>query len=144
MQPAGNWSHGWNRKRFQTERRNGTFGFRCYTALYAIEAKEVGRIKFGVTADVDKRYRQLCNGSPVELELVGHIWAPSEFEGGVFEFLKDDRIWGEWFLRTERSRSIAALIGAKMEHQLAAAIGMESYIPKDAELGHDDITRLKF
>lgn len=137
MQPAGKWSGGWTKKRYQTDRRNGTFGFRCYTILYAIEARDVGRIKFGVTSDIGKRFRQLSNGSPVELDLTGYVWAPPEFEAAVFDFLKDDRIWGEWFLRTERSRSIAALVAAKKDRDLAEVLHLDHMIPEDMVIGFD-------
>lgn len=135
MQIAGSWDHGWTRKRYQTDRRNGTFGFRCYTILYAIEAPAVSRIKFGVTANVDKRFRQLANGSPVELNLFGYVWTPPEFEAAVFSFLAEDRVQGEWFERTERSRSIAALIAAKKDRDLAEVLGMAGMLPRDMVMG---------
>jgi hypothetical protein len=137
MQIAGSWSGAWTKRRHQTERRNGTFGFRCYSILYAIEAVDVARIKFGVTSNIDKRFRQLCNGSPVELTLLGHVWMPDVAEAHVFDFLKDDRVHGEWFVKTERSRSIAALIAAKLGVQLAEVISMDQMIPEEMVTGWD-------
>lgn len=137
MQPAGRWDGAWARKKYQADRRNGTFGFRCYTILYAIEAADVSRIKFGVTSNIDKRYRQLCNGSPVELALLGHLWMPTEAEAYVFDFLREDRIHGEWFVKTERSRSIAALIAAKLDRQLADVLQMDRLIPEEMVTGWD-------
>ena len=131
MQPAGSWSGGWNKSRSHTDRRNGTFGFRCYTILYAIEAPEVARIKFGITSNIDKRFRQLSGGCPVPLELKGYVWMPQEAECLVFKFLEEDRIHGEWFRKTEPVRSIAALVAAKMDRELADIIHLDYMIPRD-------------
>lgn len=131
MQPAGSWSGGWNRQKSHSDRRNGTFGFRCYTILYAIEAAEVSRIKFGITSNIGKRFRQLSGGCPVPLNLMGYVWMPIEAETLVFQFLDEDRVHGEWFRRTERSRSIAALIAAKKDRDLAEIIELDYLIPQD-------------
>lgn len=104
--------------------RNGPFGYRQYSIIYAIDAPEVSRIKFGITNDIGKRFRGLCGGSPVPLDLIGYVWMPGEAEAHIFEFLKEDRVHGEWFRRTHRVRSVAALIAAKRERDLAEVLEM--------------------
>ena len=114
-------------------RRNGTFGFRMYTTIYAIDAPEVDRIKFGITGNIKRRFAGLCNASPTRLILLGHIWMPEETEAHIFEYLKQDRSHGEWFMRTESSRSIAALIAAGFDKHLAEVIGLTETIPADCD-----------
>jgi hypothetical protein len=106
-------------------KRFGEFGTRYYTTIYAISAPELGRIKFGMTKDIGKRFASLQTASPAELTLLGHVWMPHDAEAEIFEFLKDDRLHGEWFMATNRVREVAALISAKMAVQIAEAIGMK-------------------
>jgi hypothetical protein len=127
MQIAGKTSG--NRLAAQAERRSGTFGFLPYTILYAIEAPDASRIKFGITSNIDKRFRQLCGSSPVKLRLMGHMWMPVNAEAYTFEHLKADRVHGEWFLRTEAVISVATLIAGKRDIELAEMIGLPNRQP---------------
>lgn len=108
----------------------GPFGRRYYTIVYAIEAPNVERFKFGRTMDMEKRFRSLCNSSPCELRLVGHLWLPDDAEADIHTYLADDRLHGEWFRCSERTRSVAALIGAGDIQALAEEVGMLWMIPK--------------
>lgn len=131
MQPAGRFS--------QTVRscikRNGPFGYREYTNIYAIDAPEIGRIKFGMTIDVQKRFRGISNMSPAPLILLGSVWLPDVAEGYIFDFLKTDRCHGEWFHRSEAVRSVAAFIAAKSIEHLAEVIGMKFMLQESIPSG---------
>jgi hypothetical protein len=108
--------------RRRAQLRDGPYGYRYYTIVYAIEAPEVGRIKFGRTMDVDKRFRALAGSSPTEIKLLGHLWAPDEVEANIHQYLQDDRSHGEWFLATGKVRQIADLIVGKKLQALCEEI----------------------
>lgn len=101
------------------KRMDGPFGLRYYAIVYAIAAPDYGLIKFGRTTDIQKRFASISTMSPAPLELIGHVWLPDDAEAYIHEFLKDDRAHGEWFRKTERTRSIAALIAAQKVKELA-------------------------
>lgn len=110
-------------------KRDGPFGFCFYAMLYAVECTEPPfRIKFGRTLDVQRRFRSLRTASPVELRLAGYCWMPDDAEPHLFTFLRDDRLHGEWFSRTERTRAMLALIAAKEVKELAIHIGLQMSI----------------
>lgn len=106
------------------KRRDGPFGLRYYCLVYAIDAPDQGLIKFGRTADITKRFGGISTMSPVPIKLLGSVWMPDDTEAYIHDFLKEDRAHGEWFHKSERSRSIAALIAAGMAVELAHAIEM--------------------
>jgi hypothetical protein len=112
------------------EKRNGPFGFRHYTIIYALKGGD--RIKFGRTLKFEKRLGSLRTASPVPIEPIGHIWMPDETEAAIFHFLHGDRCHGEWFYVTERTKGVAALIGAQMHKELAEAIGMEGMLQENS------------
>lgn len=116
-------------------RRDGPFGLRYYTIIYAIHAPASGRIKLGRTMNIERRFSSLCASSPQELVLLGHCWMPDDAEAEIHAFLKEDRCHGEWFTATERVRSIAALIAAKKDTDLARALGMDRMIPEHVPSG---------
>lgn len=109
------------------------FGLRQYTFIYAIDAPDIGRIKFGKTNNVKKRFSSICGMSPAPLVLLGSIAMPEVAEADIFEFLKADRCHGEWFYSTEATRSIAALIAAQRFNQLAEAISLRGIVTDPAE-----------
>lgn len=111
--------------------RFGPFGHRAYTVIYAVDAKEIGRLKFGRTLNVDKRFRSLCSMSPAPLELIGYDWYPDATESAIFDFLREDRCHGEWFRRTDRVRGLAAWIAAKRYDLVADVLGMEGMLVKE-------------
>lgn len=119
------------------EKESGVCGVRYYTTLYAIEALEAKRIKFGITGNIKKRFAQIRNTSPIEVKLLGHMRMPPDAEQYIFQFLKDDRSHGEWFFRTESVRSIAALIAANMGVHLAEAIGMAGRVPFEHQTSNE-------
>lgn len=126
MQAAGKWgtSH-------YGIRRDGPFGHRNYTIIYAIDCPEFSRVKFGRTLNIERRFGAIKSSSPAPVSLLGYAWMPDETEAQIFDFLKADRCHGEWFHRTEPVRSIAALLASGKLVELAIAIGMESVVAKD-------------
>jgi hypothetical protein len=86
------------------------------------------RIKFGKTSDIDKRFSTLQGSSPIPLKLLGHHWLPDDAEEEIFQFLKDDRVHGEWFNATIRVKSVAALISAKKDRELAEALELTKWL----------------
>ena len=108
--------------------RDGPFGRRYYTIIYAIEAPLVERIKFGRTLNIDKRFRQLASASPVSLNLLGSVWLPDDAEADVHTYLRPDHSHGEWFCVTERTREIATLIATKSVRRLAEIVQIRNLL----------------
>lgn len=119
----------------RARRRDGPFGLRYYAIVYAVEAPEVSRIKFGRTLDMNQRMASLCGSSPVELKLIGSCWMPDDAEAHIHQYLADDHSHYEWFLRTERTRAIAALIASDRVVELAHEIGMSSVVTEHMPSG---------
>lgn len=115
--------------------RAGPFGRRAYTIIYAIDAPDIGRLKFGRTLNIDRRFRGLSNASPAPLVLVGYDWLPDETEAAIFHFLREDRCHGEWFHRTAAVRGLAALIAAKRHRQVAEILGMDGMLVPEVPSG---------
>lgn len=70
-------------------------------SVYAIEAKELGRVKIGYTAkDVAFRLKSLQVGSPCTLTLVGTVPGNQEEESRLHNKYASQRISGEWFTRS--------------------------------------------
>lgn len=110
--------------------RDGPFGRRYYTNVYAIDAKSIGRIKFGKTQNVAKRFSALCTSAPCELVLIGYCLLPEEAEAAVFKCLAADRLHGEWFAATERVRGLAALVASRNIERLADELQMQHMVPE--------------
>jgi hypothetical protein len=106
------------------KRMDGPFGQRYYTIVYAIASPDDGPIKFGRTTNIDKRFSGISTMSPVPLTLLGYVWLPDDAEAYIHDFAKEDRLHGEWFRKTERTRSLAALIAAKKAVDIAEVIGL--------------------
>lgn len=105
-------------------RKDGLFGFRYYTIVYAISAPGSGRIKIGRTLDIDRRFSSLSTSSPLPLELLGHTWLPDDAEAALHDYLKDDRSHGEWFIATMKVQKVADLIAKGAAKELALEAGM--------------------
>jgi hypothetical protein len=118
-----------NRLRYKTMaeraiRKDGPFGFRYYTIVYAISAPGSGRIKIGRTLNIDRRFSSLSTASPLPLELLGHCWLPDDAEADLHKYLEDDHSHGEWFIATIKVQEIAALIAAGNVRELAQTVGI--------------------
>lgn len=107
--------------------RDGPFGLRYYAIVYVVEALKVGRLKFGRTLKLDRRFGSLCAASPIPLVLRGHIWLPDDAEADIHSYLRDDRSHGEWFVATERCDQVAGLIATKSVRELAEVVGIRGY-----------------
>jgi hypothetical protein len=115
--------------------RDGPFGRRYYTNIYAIDAKSIGRIKFGKTLNVAKRFSGLCTSAPCELVLIGHCLLPDDAEIAIFEYLKADRLHGEWFAATEAVRGMAALVASRDIERLAQELELTWMIREERPTG---------
>lgn len=66
--------------------------------VYFIEGRDTGNIKIGLSGDVDRRFRQLCNASSEPLELIGYIpRAGRAVERRFHDRFAKQRMHGEWF-----------------------------------------------
>lgn len=79
------------------------------SVVYFVEAKLSGKIKIGVTSGLGKRLRNLINGSPIKLRLIGTIPGTYRDEQDLHLRFAKYRKHGEWFsastkLKTEISQ----------------------------------------
>lgn len=82
-----------------------------YAGVYAVAAAEVGRVKFGVTGDMQKRFSQLSAASPSKLEVLHIIrCADRNFEKLVHRFLYSCKFHGEWFFHQYRAADFVDLL----------------------------------
>ena len=67
--------------------------------LYLIYARDVGRVKIGLSNDPTKRLKQLQTGSPVELELFAfkNYQNAHVKESELHQRFQNKRVHGEWF-----------------------------------------------
>ena len=65
--------------------------------VYFIHAPEVGRVKIGVTTDIEGRMASMQTGSPVRLRLVKLIRGDRNLEQRLHHLFDAKRIEGEWF-----------------------------------------------
>jgi hypothetical protein len=57
-------------------------------------------VKIGISMDVGRRLRAIQTYCPVEIEAIGAIRCPAEYETAIHRALVDARSHGEWFHRT--------------------------------------------
>jgi prophage antirepressor-like protein len=67
--------------------------------VYAIREKDTGNIKLGISADPERRLRDLQTGNSSELELVAYVKAKNRFadETALHKKASGHHIRGEWF-----------------------------------------------
>lgn len=73
------------------------FGDRPCTTVYFVQAGQNGPVKIGVTENIRNRMSGLQVSSPIKLELLATIYAPSELEGRLHHALAEHHTSGEWF-----------------------------------------------
>ena len=80
--------------------------------LYVLEAPEIKLLKFGRSENPNKRFRQVSDGSPVELSMLGFCQDPEQgrTETWIHAYLHMHRAKGEWFRDHQECRDIARLI----------------------------------
>ena len=66
-------------------------------SVYFIEAVGAGRVKIGVSSDVDGRLRSLCKQSPFPLRLLFAIDGDRKQERALHRRFDAFRVCGEWF-----------------------------------------------
>lgn len=129
MQPHGTFKRNYHK---HAVLKDGIFGKRYYSIVYAIEAKDLALIKFGRTNNMDKRFRSLSGSSPCKLTLLGHLWMPDDAEGYILQHLEDERSHGEWFYAVEPCWVVARLIASGDHRGLVEEIGL-NWIIKDSD-----------
>ena len=112
--------------------RDGPFGKRYYSIIYAIEAADLALIKFGRTNNIEKRFKSLVGASPNRLTLLGHIWMPDGTEAYLHQHLQDERSHGEWFYAEPPCRLVAELIAKGMHRELLDEIGL-NFLIRDSD-----------
>ena len=96
--------------------------------LYALEAPEVGLLKFGQSTNPEKRHRQVRDGSPVDVELLGYCLDPEKgkLEAWVHAYLYQHRSKGEWFRDNVDSRAMANMIIGNQPWEIVALARIDS------------------
>lgn len=77
-----------------------------------IAADHLSAVKFGVSNCPGARLLSLQTGSPVQLELIGVVDGSRHLERMVHRYLVADRIHGEWFRRSTRTKELVELVRA--------------------------------
>lgn len=87
-----------------------SLGPRCY--IYVLASSQVKLLKFGRSREPLHRFRQIRDGSPVDVDFVGYCLDPQNgtTEGDIHKYLAKYRVNGEWFTDCEETRQIAKLI----------------------------------
>ncbi len=108
--------------------KDGPFGRRYYSILYAIECPLAAKVKIGRTIDIAKRFGALSTMHAVPLVLRGHVWLPDDAETLAHEFLAKYRSHGEWFHFSQTVKEFVALIAAQRVPELASALDMDGLL----------------
>ena len=90
--------------------------------LYVLEAPEVNLLKFGQSTNPEKRHRQVRDGSPVDVELLGYCLDPAKgkLEAWVHAYLYQHRTKGGWFRDHSETRGMADLITGNQPWEIVA------------------------
>lgn len=73
------------------------------THIYFVRAPSVGLVKIGQAWNLRRRFRNLCNSSPVPLQLAAYSLEGAEVEAMLHKDFDPFRAHGEWF------REVAAI-----------------------------------
>ena len=68
--------------------------------IYAIQAENSERIKFGYSRNVQERLKTLQTANSEKLSLIVEVDWPKSLEKGIHEFLSKHKTRGEWFEKT--------------------------------------------
>ena len=91
--------------------------------IYAFYAPEIELLKLGLSRDPKKRFGEVRDNSPVDVQLVGYC---RDLEGGRLEalihaYLQPHRVRGEWFREHPDTRMIVNLIASNRPAELSKA-----------------------
>jgi len=89
--------------------------------VYAITSESA--VKFGISSSPATRLVACQTGCPLKLELAGCVEGDLILESGLHAFLKNYRIRGEWFTRTEFTDSIVDLFRSGDRDKIYEAVG---------------------
>ena len=98
-----------------------------YAARAAVEG---GLYKFGATSNLVRRFRHICNASPVDMELIGSMIGDCHLERRIHASLLEWHVRCEWFEPSEPVRQMARNIaaGTVQIDDLPAPIGVTSFV----------------
>ena len=80
--------------------------------IYVFEARELRLLKFGRSSNPDRRLKQISDGSPAEITMLGSCLAPDTgaTEALIHAFLEPHMVKSGWFEDNWDSRMIAGFI----------------------------------
>jgi hypothetical protein len=78
---------------------------RARFTVYVIEAPGTGMAKIGITGDLEGRFRNLTDGSPVPLTILYSFDGRARDEAALHWRFLADRSHGEWFRVTDEMRA---------------------------------------
>ena len=90
--------------------------------VYAVLAKEVNKVKIGITKSPEKRLGGLQTGSPIELTMLGYIVGNKQLEDAIHDHLSDHRSHGEWFHMEPQTDIIVSMIVDNQLDELRALV----------------------
>ena len=65
--------------------------------VYFVQSRLGGPIKIGLTTEPKQRLKQLQNGSPIPLQILGALRGDEKVEAAIHERFRKLRLHGEWF-----------------------------------------------
>lgn len=96
--------------------------------VYFIGSQHSEMIKIGHALNPNTRLSELQTGSPVRLEIIATVVAPREVERGLHRAFERERRHGEWFIASERLRSLIdackTSVAEDVVRQAAAPVAM--------------------
>lgn len=99
--------------------------------IYVVKAAgRPGLYKFGSTSNLSRRFRHICNASPVEMELIGFMPGCRDLERRIHAALISAHVRCEWFEPTDEVRAMAeAIAGGCIDLEaLPAPKGVTSFV----------------
>ena len=75
------------------------------SVVYFVEAVGLDKVKIGTTTRIKSRLAAMQTGSPVRLELLGHLDGSTVTEADMHRRFEHLRLHGEWFLATTELRA---------------------------------------
>lgn len=82
--------------------------------VYAIQAEESRRVKFGIAGNVETRLGELQCGNPERLAIVAKKPGTLAHERRIHHLLADHRLQGEWFEWCSRTDAVVRAINGEL------------------------------
>src|SRR5688500_9104562 len=71
--------------------------------VVGVLADQTSVVKFCYTKALEERLRAIQTGSPVKLHVIASSFGAKREESAIHKHLAGDRLYGEWFTRSERA-----------------------------------------